>query len=419
MNGILTLAFKDLRLLWRDRFGMFWVFAFPLIMALLFGSLYSGGGGAQDIKIGVIDQDQSARSGAYLESLEKTKALQVTRLTLDQARQKVRQGDLSAYVLLEKGFGELNFGGNRGLPLQVGVDPSKSAVQAYLQGILVQKWFESLQDIFAKPQSLRKLVGRGLMDIDKSDDVSAEQRMVLKTFMGSLDKFLDSVDSDVYSSGEPLGNMQIKTVSVISDAARPHSSFDITFPSGILWGLIGCATAFGISIVSERNSGTLRRIRLSPLGRPQIMAGKGVACFIACLATSVLLLVLGKIFFKVHVDDPLLAAMALVSVSLCFVGIMMLISVLGKTERAVSGAGWAVLLVMAMFGGCMMPLAFMPGWMQAVSNLSPVKWGVLAIEGAVWRQFSYAEMLPACGILIGVGALFFAVGVRLFSRSEA
>jgi ABC-2 type transport system permease protein len=77
------------------------------------------------------------------------------------------------------------------------------------------------------------------------------------------------------------------------------------------------------------------------------------------------------------------------------------------------------LLVMAMFGGCMMPLAFMPGWMQAVSNLSPVKWGVLAIEGAVWRQFSYAEMLPACGILIGVGALFFAVGVRLFSRSEA
>jgi ABC-type transport system involved in cytochrome c biogenesis permease component len=37
MKGMLILAAKDLRLLWRDRFGLFWVLGFPLIMALLFG----------------------------------------------------------------------------------------------------------------------------------------------------------------------------------------------------------------------------------------------------------------------------------------------------------------------------------------------------------------------------------------------
>ena len=71
---------------------------------------------------------------------------------------------------------------------------------------------------------------------------------------------------------------------------------------------------------------------------------------------------------------------------------MMMIAGLARTEQAVAGAGWAMLMPMTMFGGGMMPQFIMPGWMQTVGNFSPVKWAILAFECAVWLSFTLSEM---------------------------
>jgi ABC-2 type transport system permease protein len=102
--------------------------------------------------------------------------------------------------------------------------------------------------------------------------------------------------------------------------------------------------------------------------------------------------------------------------SACFVGIMMLFSVLGRTEAAASGISWAILTTLAMIGGGMIPLFVMPGWMRTLSNVSPVKWAILATEGAIWRGFGLAEMLPPVAVLAGVGAACFLLGAAIFRR---
>jgi hypothetical protein len=94
-----------------------------------------------------------------------------------------------------------------------------------------------------------------------------------------------------------------------------------------------------------------------------------------------------------------------------------MMSVIGKTEEAVSGATWGVNILMAMFGGGMIPLLFMPGFMQTLSNLSPVKWSVLAIEGAIWRGFVLSEMMLLCGILLVIGTSCVAIGTKVLSRT--
>jgi ABC-2 type transport system permease protein len=71
-----------------------------------------------------------------------------------------------------------------------------------------------------------------------------------------------------------------------------------------------------------------------------------------------------------------------------------------------------MLMPMTLFGGGMMPQFIMPGWMQAVGNLSPVKWAIRGIEGAVWRDFTATEMLLPCGVLLAFGAVCFVIGVR-------
>jgi ABC-2 type transport system permease protein len=71
-----------------------------------------------------------------------------------------------------------------------------------------------------------------------------------------------------------------------------------------------------------------------------------------------------------------------------------------------------MLMPMAMLGGAMIPQFAMPGWMLAAGSVSPVKWAILAIEGAVWRGFGAAEMLLPCAILLTFGLICFTIGVR-------
>ena len=56
----------------------------------------------------------------------------------------------------------------------------------------------------------------------------------------------------------------------------------------------------------------------------------------------------------------------------------MLTAVLGKTEQAAAGAGWAIMLPLMMLGGGMIPLFLLPSWMSNAGSVSPVKWATLA-----------------------------------------
>ena len=93
----------------------------------------------------------------------------------------------------------------------------------------------------------------------------------------------------------------------------------------------------------------------------------------------------------------------------------MVVAVLGRTEQSAGGLGWAIMMPLTLLGGGMVPLFALPRWMQAAGSVSPVKWGILALEGAIWRGFGPAEMLLPCGVLLAVGAAGFLAGARLFA----
>ena len=196
------------------------------------------------------------------------------------------------------------------------------------------------------------------------------------------------------------------------------SAFAITFPQAILWAVMGCAAGFGVSLVTERTGGTMTRLRVAPIGRWHIVLGKALACLTTTLTVSTVLLLLAWFVFGVRPVAPLMLVLAVLAVALCFVGVMMLLAVIGRTEAAASGIGWACLLTLAMIGGGAIPLAFMPPWLRDVGNVSPVKWGILAIEGGLWRGLGPGEMLLPLAVLLGVGAATFTIGAMVFAKHE-
>jgi ABC-2 type transport system permease protein len=199
---------------------------------------------------------------------------------------------------------------------------------------------------------------------------------------------------------------------------EPPSAYAISFPQAILWGVLGCVTSFGLSLTAERTAGTLVRLSVAPIHRWQILAGKGVACFITTVVMATALLIFGRIVYHIRPVSLPNLAIAVVCIGIGFVGVMMLLAVIGRTAAASAGVGRAVLLMLAMIGGGSIPIFFMPQWMQTASSVSPFKWAVLALDGAIWRGFSFSEMAFPCGILLAIGVLGFAIGSQLF-RWEA
>ena len=202
------------------------------------------------------------------------------------------------------------------------------------------------------------------------------------------------------------------------DRVGPANSFEVTFPQGVLWGLIGCVMSFGLSLVSERTRGTFVRLEMSPLTRAQILGGKALACFVSMLAVQVVLYALGYAAFGVRPSSWAMLALATVCATVAFSGIMMLVATLGKTEQAASGTAWAILMPLSMVGGGMVPQFILPPWMNAVGVISPMRWTIRAIEGALWRGFSLTEMVLPCAILIAIGLGCFALGTRRLAATQ-
>ena len=421
MKKVIFLAVKDMRVLLSDKGNVFWVFGFPVIFALFFGALYAGAGeGPSGMKIAVVDEDKSDFSSSYISKLESDEALTVVPLNRDEAIEQIRKGKVSAAVILNEGFG----GGFEALfnsdepKLEIASDPSRRMECGYLQGLLAKAQFEALGDKFIDRDWMRDQIHIWRDEMENADDIEDEQAELYFNFIDSFDTLLKDANEESFSMGFQGDILNFAKLDVSREYEGPIAPFQITFPQVLLWGFLMCTSTFAVSIVKERTDGTFDRLRIGPLGYAHILGGKGLACFITCIVIVCILFFGAKAIFKMPMGNFPLFFLGLFCTILCFVGLMMFVCTLGRTEQSVGAAGWAILMIMGMLGGAMMPLAFMPSWLRRVSHFSPVKWGILALEGAIWRDFKFTEIISPCLVLLAIGFTFFLLGVVMLKRQD-
>jgi ABC-2 type transport system permease protein len=421
MKKSVILALKDLKVLSRDKFSLFWILFFPAIFSLFFGAIYSTGSkGPSGMNIAVVDEDQSEFSKLYVSRLQSYDALRLMHLSRDDAINQVRTGKQVAAVFIKKGFGdgfEAIFDSNNPR-LEIAVDPSRRMESGYLQGLLAKAQFEALSKRFLDRNWMRNQVNIWRSNVSKADDLTAKQTVAFLNFFDSYDKFLSDVNDKEYKSGLKGEILNVATLDVRRESKGPTSSFQITFPQAIIWGLLGCAATFAISIVHERKAGTFQRLLIAPVSRAHILGGKTLACFFTCIVVICIQCAGAKLIFKMPIDKLMLFVPAVACSVFCFVGLMMIASTMGRTEQGAAGLAWAIFMIMSMLGGGMVPLIFMPQWLRSISHVSPIKWSILAMEGAIWRGFTLTEMITPCGVLLAIGGVSFLLGIILLRKTE-
>ena len=251
MRAILTLALKDLKLLFRDGFALFWVFAFPLMYALFFGSLFGNDddGSRGRIAIAVVDEDGSEASAQLIGRLAEHESIRLPRQgaeedalpalsTLEEARALVRKGSRTAYLRIPAGYGVSPFalfgGGDDSPGLEVGIDPSRSAEAGFLQGILMEVVFGGMGETFLDPDLLKREIARAREEVAVADDLGSVQKLALQTFFAALETFVEDVDLEALAAeagDDGSGGMDLGALVEVVDVTRerghqPRSAFD-------------------------------------------------------------------------------------------------------------------------------------------------------------------------------------------------
>src|SRR5262249_3755932 len=110
-------------------------------------------------------------------------------LTLDEGRDLVRRAEVSACIIIPKGFEEssANMFGGGGLKIEAVVDPGHKAEAGLLTGKLNELAFRQMSRSFADPSKMTEQMKTARENVSKSEGLSPDQKRVLSSLFDSLD----------------------------------------------------------------------------------------------------------------------------------------------------------------------------------------------------------------------------------------
>lgn len=440
MTGpLLALVRKDLRLLLRDRSAFVFTLVFPLVIAVLFGMVFGRMAVPGPITVALVREGSGPLAESFVGALEADPALQVDRVEgREEAIARVRSARCCAVVIVPKEFDmaaeALLTGGS--MPIEVLGDPSRSAELGLLQGKLMEIGFVqfmlSVGDSARLQRQMALLRALSASDMGTSEDeraalldlLAAAQRLAVareEKAQRRLEKQISGDAAGAFPRLSAFRPVRIAQSAVVDDPVRPPSSFAVTFPQGVVWGLAGCVMAFVTSLSVERSRGTLRRLCAAPLSMHMVLAGKALACFCMALLMQALLMVLAVTAFGVRPVQPALLLPAMAAIAVAFTMVAMAVASLFQSLGGSEGAGRSVILILALLGGGSVPLVFMPPALASVSAVSPFRWAIAALEGPLWRGGSMQSQLTAIGavLVVAVVAAAIAWGALSLRRQSA
>jgi ABC-2 type transport system permease protein len=101
------------------------------------------------------------------------------------------------------------------------------------------------------------------------------------------------------------------------------------------------------------------------------------------------------------------------SVSFSAIAVALLIASVARTTEQATTVGGVLNIIFGAVGGIMIPKFVMPDFMQRLSNLSPMSWGLEGFLDVFLRNGDILDVLPKAILLLAFGTvmLFFTVMV--------
>ncbi len=348
----------SLKMTYREKIALFWMFLFPLLLMLLLGTIF-GRSGSANIKLGVVDLDRTPVTEGVISALKSIKAFEVVEGGEAKLKDDLQSGKANAVLVLNKGF------------------------------------FDSVKQ--GQP-------GTATVYVDQSSVTVAD------ITYSAVNEVLNKIAQGMVKAPTLI---EVKRQSVVSNEL---SYVDFIVP-GILAMTLMTSGMMGLSLsfVQYREKGILRRIKVSPLPLSRFIGSELVSALIMALIQAAILLLVGKLVFKIHIrGNYIYIAIMVIIGAAAFLSVGFLISSLTKTLKTAEMASNAITFPMMFLSGVFFPLAILPAFLATIAKLLPLYYLGQALREVMIRGKPLWAVWPDILILVGMGLICFLVSIKMF-----
>lgn len=208
---------------------------------------------------------------------------------------------------------------------------------------------------------------------------------------------------------------------VIHTLYNPELKSSYNFVPGIM-GMIFimiCAIMTSVAIVSEKESGTMSLLTVSPVRPYMIILGKLVPYFLLSCIILGIMLVMG---YTVLGLPPTVQILHVIWISMVYVVLSLAIGLLVSTmvDNQVAALMVSAMMFMVpiiMFSGMLFPIDNMPLPLQWISAIVPARWYISAIRSLMIQQLPITYVAKEVIILLGMTLLLLGVAIFKFRKT--
>jgi ABC-2 type transport system permease protein len=363
-----AIVWKEFIQMRRDPATLGMMLGVPVIQLLLFG--YAIRMDVRHLPTAVFDQSRTQESRRFTQQLEATDNFRISRTanSYDEALTLVNQGSARAAFVIPPDFAN---------NLKRG-----------------------------RPASVQVLV-------DATDPTASQNAIAAAQMVGQ--------QASLAVLGQQLGPETLRPP--VDVRVRPLYNPALRSAIFIVPGIIGMILSItlmiitALSIVRERERGTLEQLIVTPLSRSEIMIGKIAPYVVVGYVQMTAVLLIGRLVFNVPMRGNLLVIYA---ETLLFIianlGMGLFISTLARTQAQSMQSSYLFVMPNVLLSGFMFPREAMPPLAKQIGLAIPLTYFLQVIRGVVLKGVGLRELWPQTLALALFAIIYFTFSVRRFRK---
>lgn len=351
----------QLKLTLREKQGWFWGIFFPVILMVIFMTIFSGDSNDDfTTKVAIVNETPNKTSNVMKTQLQQIPIIEVTEdqpVSQEKAKDLVKEKEVDAAIILPE---------------------SKEAT------------------------SIEMIVNK-----------ENEQSVTTQVVSGILDNLIQEANLSAVGA-TPTYELTFETIS--------SGSAELEYTDFLLTGMIALSIAQGglfgmVGLVDMRRKGLIKRLRMTPANMGIFGLSDMVMRLLFSIIQIILLSLIGVFLFgaNVYINFPSLLLVFLIG-ALSFNAIGYFISSFSETNEAYMGVANIISFLMMFLSGIFFPIETMPEWLQPVSNILPLTYfaeglrdsmvyNTPILSSPLW--YGFGNMLLWGGIAFITGSLFY------------
>ncbi|MBM3500140.1 MAG: ABC transporter permease [Armatimonadetes bacterium] len=172
-----------------------------------------------------------------------------------------------------------------------------------------------------------------------------------------------------------------------------------------------------LSVVKEREAGTLEQVMVTPLRPWELMLGKLVPFALVATADMATVMAVILLWFRVPMQGSYaLLFAALFLFLLTCLGTGLLVSTVSRTQQQAQMTTFFIMLPSMLLSGFMYPIHNMPEWLQLTTYAIPLRYFLTVIRSVMLKGSGVGELWPELAALLAFAVLLVAAGAASFRK---